>query len=94
MVDVKSICFLHWAMNPSCLTVMGGAPSVMKVTFERGNSVDAANSMKALNISSRFVAHFNRNKVSSSSFTLKSENVILTNTHACAMSITSVDSSS
>ena len=91
----KSICFLHCATNPACLPVIDGAPSVaMAATLQRGNFVDAANSMKALNIFSPFVVPFNCNKVSSTSFTLKSGNVILTNTHTCALCITSVDSSS
>ena len=88
------MCFLHGAMSPTCIPIMDGAPSVaMAATLQRGNFVDAANSMTTLNISSPFVVHFNCDNVSNSSFILKSENVILANRHTCAMSITSVDSS-
>ena len=81
--------------EPNMPSVMDGAPSVaMAATLQRENYVDAANFMKALNISSPFVVPLNCNNVSSSSFTQKNENVIPTNTHTCAMPITSVDSSS
>ena len=81
-------------MSPICLPIMDEAPfAVMAATLQIGNFVDASNSMKVLNMSSPFVVPFNYNKIGSTSFTLKPENVIPTNTHTCAMSITSVNSS-